>query len=695
MCGFCTFNLPNELAFASYNAMYMYMYFDEDSALLDRICIHQVTPVPAAVQGTRSMYTYPTVYTVLTVQSPGIRKWHEYVHWLGRADFPAAMKRKASRDGKAAANKRKALPSFPTLQRNELLERWRANRRSLPPDFERLLDPELDNTRRGDLFEAEDEDAMERFAWAIPDARALRACAAFAPLVEMGAGAGYWARLLHDMGVEIEAFDKDVGAATRAAGMLAAPWTHVARGGPEQLLHERFSRSTLLLIYPDDLGGCRSAGEHEDNEDDEDDDDEDIDDLVIGRKPDCVEDAGTDDDDYTGSSGHGRASASADSSDNARGASASGGDDLSAKLPLSLASLEAFQGDTVIHVGEWLGETKTLSMENQSEPDIPYAWGRSTDPRFQTTLAARFHKILQLPLPNWGTVSNSLTVWRRTRSVVIEGDRYAHIPFMERIQPALAAPCVRHLLAARDDDNGACGGRATKQNMQHAESTDGRLTAFLHLAGQLKQTVRTGWVDCGVPHAESVADHSWRMSLVAMLLCTDDNEGTGEATNGSAGARTDRAKCMQMAIVHDLAESLCGDITPVENSGVTKKEKQRREREAMEHLCSALGGAGSARARLISGLWEEYEAGVTPEAQLVKDIDKFEMLLQADEYERANASAACSVESDAQLQLQDFFDTTAGKVKTRAVRSLELLLRQLRDARAAKAKAVRLPDVTD
>ena len=84
---------------------------------------------------------------------------------------------------------------------------------------------------------------------------------------------------------------------------------------------------------------------------------------------------------------------------------------------------------------------------------------------------------------------------------------------------------------------------------------------------------------------------------------------------------------------------------------------------------------------------------MTPEAQLVKDIDKFEMLLQADEYERANASAACSVESDAQLQLQDFFDTTAGKVKTRAVRSLELLLRQLRDARAAKAK--QLPDVTD
>ena len=33
-----------------------------------------------------------------------------------------------------------------------------------------------------------------------------------------------------------------------------------------------------------------------------------------------------------------------------------------------------------------------------------------------------------MPLPNWGSVRNCLTVWKRTRSTVLEGDRYAYIP---------------------------------------------------------------------------------------------------------------------------------------------------------------------------------------------------------------------------------------------------------------------------
>ena len=46
----------------------------------------------------------------------------------------------------------------------------------------------------------------------------------------------------------------------------------------------------------------------------------------------------------------------------------------------------------------------------------------------QNQLAASFHKVLQVPLPNWGSVRNCLTVWKRTRSTVLEGDRYAYIP---------------------------------------------------------------------------------------------------------------------------------------------------------------------------------------------------------------------------------------------------------------------------
>ena len=113
----------------------------------------------------------------------------------------------------------------------------------------------------------------------------------------------------------------------------------------------------------------------------------------------------------------------------------------------------------VLHAGEWMGETLTLSMEGQQTEGAPYPWGRSTDPLFQQLLSATFHKVLQVPLPNWGSVRNSLTVWRRTATTVIDGDRYAHIPPAERVELLMAAPSTRHLLregvgADDDDDDG-------------------------------------------------------------------------------------------------------------------------------------------------------------------------------------------------------------------------------------------------
>ena len=271
----------------------------------------------------------------------------------------------------------------PPLEGNELLVRWRTNRATLPADFPRLLDPMLDGERRGDLFEAEDEDAQEKYAWAIPDERALKICAAFSPLVEIGAGAGYWARLLRDMGVVVHAFDCDVGDKTRAAGVLAPAWTSVEKGGPEKLT--RHKKAALLLLYPDDL----SPGGHREDEEEQD------------AEPE----------------------------------------------QLSTACLRAYEGDTVIHVGEWLGDTLTLSMEGQDMPDNLYPWGRSTSAEFQILLTATFHKVLQVPLPNWGSVRNTLTVWKRTTSAVIAGDRYAYVPAEERLEVEAAAPMLKHLLS--------------------------------------------------------------------------------------------------------------------------------------------------------------------------------------------------------------------------------------------------------
>jgi putative hydrolase of HD superfamily len=104
----------------------------------------------------------------------------------------------------------------------------------------------------------------------------------------------------------------------------------------------------------------------------------------------------------------------------------------------------------------------------------------------------------------------------------------------------------------------------------------------------------------------------------------------------SLASKIDLHRCTIMALVHDMAESLVGDITPVD--GVSKPEKSRREEETMDYLCTQLlgnvdgGGAG----KTIRGAWQEYEDSVTPESLFVHDVDKVELVLQMIEYEKAH-----------------------------------------------------------
>ena len=98
--------------------------------------------------------------------------------------------------------------------------------------------------------------------------------------------------------------------------------------------------------------------------------------------------------------------------------------------------------------------------------------------------------------------------------------------------------------------------------------------------------------------------------------------------------RLDIAHCTKMALVHDMAELLVGDITPMDD--VLKTEKARREAETMEYLCSKLlGGVAEQKAGAeIKAIFEEYEKGESDESRFVHDVDKVELLLQMVEYER-------------------------------------------------------------
>lgn len=130
---------------------------------------------------------------------------------------------------------------------------------------------------------------------------------------------------------------------------------------------------------------------------------------------------------------------------------------------------------------------------------------------------------------------------------------------------------------------------------------------------QLKNLKRTGWISkAKILKAESVADHSF--SLTALSMVFSDLLGL------------DTEKVMKMCIIHDLAESIIGDYMPDELSIVEKKKK---EDDAMEIVISSFPDKISL---LYSKMWKEFSSNQTKEARLVKQLDKVEMFLQANQY---------------------------------------------------------------
>ncbi|KAJ5625164.1 P-loop containing nucleoside triphosphate hydrolase protein [Penicillium lagena] len=140
---------------------------------------------------------------------------------------------------------------------------------------------------------------------------------------------------------------------------------------------------------------------------------------------------------------------------------------------------------------------------------------------------------------------------------------------------------------------------------------------FLHEIEKLKHLPRTGWLRT-MQHVESVAAHSFRVAILAYLAPNDLN--------------LDIFKCMKMGLFHDLGESVIGDIPSF--IGFQEDKKYKMEQNGVQYLESLLQSYSPENAAEILSLWEEHEEGKTPEAQWVREMDKFECLLQAHEYEQ-------------------------------------------------------------
>ena len=132
------------------------------------------------------------------------------------------------------------------------------------------------------------------------------------------------------------------------------------------------------------------------------------------------------------------------------------------------------------------------------------------------------------------------------------------------------------------------------------------IVAFLQAAERLKDTTRTAWTSGG--RRESVAEHTWRLCLMAMLLA----DGFPDV---------DFARLVKICIVHDLGEAIGGDISAKLQKGSTA-EAERAD------LLTLLEPLPAERRDEIVALWDEYEGAATPEARVAKALDKIETILQ-------------------------------------------------------------------
>ncbi|MBD3368428.1 MAG: HD domain-containing protein [Candidatus Eisenbacteria bacterium] len=137
-------------------------------------------------------------------------------------------------------------------------------------------------------------------------------------------------------------------------------------------------------------------------------------------------------------------------------------------------------------------------------------------------------------------------------------------------------------------------------------------------ANELKTIPRMGWRVRGVTGGESVADHSYAVSFIAMLLAD------------RMKLDIDVEKVLRIAILHDLPEHMLGDIHAPAARFLGEKEKEATELRILENLFEGLEEGE----RYLS-LWREFADRSSVEGKLVRAADKIEMFTQAFQYEAA------------------------------------------------------------
>lgn len=162
-----------------------------------------------------------------------------------------------------------------------------------------------------------------------------------------------------------------------------------------------------------------------------------------------------------------------------------------------------------------------------------------------------------------------------------------------------------------------------------------KIIDFIYRIGYSKKILRSGWTREKIKNPESVAEHSFRLSVLAVTFA--DQLGV------------DKEKLIKMALLHDLGEVITGDTVWSRGKIIDDRkraEKEKREKKGVEEVFEIIGKS----AEYIK-LFEEMTERTSPEANIFWQLDKLEMAIQALEYEKEQGKKLDEFFMNADLQI--------------------------------------------
>jgi len=178
----------------------------------------------------------------------------------------------------------------------------------------------------------------------------------------------------------------------------------------------------------------------------------------------------------------------------------------------------------------------------------------------------------------------------------------------------------------------------------------------LQLAERLKFELRHSYLSSG--RQESVAEHTWRMSLMAVLI------------EPLLKTKVDTVRMLKMIIIHDLVEAEAKDISALDvlRDPSIRIQKEAREKAAIENIKNALRDTNGQE---IYDLFYEFEHKETYEAKVANALDKLEVQLQ---HNHADISTWEEIEYDMSYMMDKhvLFDETLTELKDQIEAEAEL-----------------------